>query len=614
MGCRFVALAVLLLRLIPGARTCNVFNTQTYIEVFQTLIKCVTPDGTAADYTQFASFISATLDMSSCKDQASCTSLISSLAATTTNAELKDLATRLTKPESQVATCACIATAAPLLDGCMSVITSLNDDFCEPYFAQSQAAPTTLATKAPAKAPSAAAPDAQSCDSALTSLCNFKGMPSFNESISCIKNNLVTLENDCALMLDVIIAGTFRSCAVDIVSKCQSSFGSNSPARTMACLAWNYKTLSPACRGQLEDLAGNVLPCGKESAVYCPDKLLPEDVFQCLANVRHGSLSPVCEDMVVGYTQCKDTIGELLPPMPPSLGDDNSKGGDDNRGSGDDSEPKNKPGKSKPKPGAGEGKGKGKGKPSDPPKGIHASRHLQTDDRPSEPKSKPKPRPGQNGSGTKPKSKPPPGRDDGTGIKGGGAGKSKPSPGGSSGTKGAGGPKQKPCWQKIGKEKGSKGKNGEFPGGEGESAGAAGTGAGDSSTTGTDANINDDPPPPNAGPMFPIAILVISALLLAVIAYRARSKIHEMLNRFGLVGGRGAQNNGASPDVEMSAYVRASEDETDFDSSSHPLAANDKCAKDQADGDALAGMASVEAFAEVQTTAAIVVPASEVQM
>ena len=583
--------------LLASVHACNLLQTSSYISAFEGLKACSTGQGDVnIDYTQFASLLGSTLDLSTCTDLASCSALVTQFGSTTTNDEMKDLSSKLTSPDTQAGACACLSTAAPLLDNCISVIDALHSDFCL-RFLQS---PTLSATKAPATAISN--PGFKSCDAAITSMCKLDTLPSFNESFSCIRDHLVALETDCALMLDVFVAGIYRGCAVDIVSSCQSSFSANSPARTMACLAWNYRTLTSQCRAQLEGLAGNVLPCASEAAQYCPDKLLPEDVFQCLsqADVAHGSVSATCEDMIVGFSQCKDTIQDLLPGG--AVSDGGGQGGQDSegppggegegpRGTGDGgpkSKPGDKGGKGKPKAGSGGG-GKGgvpsKASPDALPRGRqHQMRRLQDQDQ------KPKPRPGQNGAGTKPR-KPQPGNDGA----GGGGGKSKPGPGGKGGGGGgggAGGAKQKPCWQRLGQK--GKGKPNNGFDSDRSQDGSAEQAANGSSQRGKRANDDAAPgPPPGPNLVPPILLATLCAAVVAALVYRARDKIHEALSRWGLMG-PASQQHADSQDVELSAYSRAPEEETDIDSSSHPLSKKDEGA--------------------VEASAAVVVAANQVQM
>lgn len=248
--------------------------------------------------------------------------------------------------------------------------------------------------------------------------------------------------------------------------------------------------------------------------------------------------------MVVGFHQCK---GEY---------------------SDDDASSSSEPPSAKSKPGPGKGKGKQKPSPgstddaSEPPRSSHSPRHLSHTAASStstmsqlrrraqsDSKTKPKPRPGQNGAGIKPKNKPRPGDEDSPNSDEG-----PDSPSGNLGEKKNA--KQKPCWQRHGDSRDSNGP--EDP--------ENNIGSDDPAEQHSLENGFDDGPPPGS----PLPILFgLVVILVVFFCCRYREKVQS------LCGGQSDVHQPAgfpsATVVEMSTYVRAPAEDTDIDSSSHPL-------------------------------------------
>jgi len=570
---------------------CEFQRAASYISELKKLETCISSGvELMPDLGTLSGVLAGSVDLSTCQDLASCQSVIRSFAGKQKNGTLLNvLAVKMSSDPS--GSCSCLESSAPNLDDCSSLVTSINENYCQRFFPSPTSSPSIPPTWTPTlmraeeSGNNPLSPGTDKCSLSIATTCKIQKMPpSFNETISCLRSNFASLEKDCSLMLDVFLAGIFRGCGSDIVSKCETSFSTNSPARTMACLAWNYKDLSESCRGELADLAGEAIPCEKEATEYCQGSYLPEQVFDCLSNSNHiEDYSTLCKDMVVGFQQCSG--GES--------GDGGGGGGGGGKGGG---------GIRKSKPGPPEAGGDAKSKPAPPESGgdgppfsllrtelsikdkLRLRRMLQNEGT-SNSKPKPRPgqsgpnekRPGQDGGGIRPKPKPNPNnpnpnpnpkQQDGSGESSNTEEKPKPA-------------KQKPCWERNGeifKGKGNgKGQNGK--GGEGgNKSGPGGEYEGASSGHDEKASKNnptdDEAPeqgPPHGGPL-PL-VLVVSLVVAVLIVYRFREKMCSFLGARSDLSAPPAGYPATSA-VEMSSYVRAdtAENEDYGESSSHPLA------------------------------------------
>ncbi len=374
-----------LLRVVGG---CNIISTASYLRALSALTTCIDEDiPVTINSETFLSLLTDTIDLKACLEDGNknnCDAIIRSfLAGKSENNDLLAIyGSKLIASSSAITTCGCLQEFDAGLEQCIGVVDSYTS-YCSTFYED-------------VGSPSNIVDGVSMCVDAIKRECDINTVePSlnfFNQTMSCLKNNMQALQSECYSILSSLLAGIFEACGYDLATICIEESASGNPGNTLSCLLSHYSEVSPTCRSQIDYLGQNMLPCADETARFCADYSAPEDIITCLKFAMDDEdsaslFSNSCISMITSFSECLPSNDDPL-----VSDDDNTDDNNDNDDfyvyyyyddSNNDDNPKPKP------------------KPSD-------------DDNRDDDKPKPKPRPGDddNRDDDKPKPKPRPGDDD----------------------------------------------------------------------------------------------------------------------------------------------------------------------------------------------------------
>lgn len=146
------------------------------------------------------------------------------------------------------------------------------------------------------------------CANTIKRTCNLQSKPRMNETLSCLQDNFKVLQKDCMKVFNGLFRDVLESCALDLLTQCQTEAATLSPSEGVSCLFKHYSIVSSSCRAQLDSLVSYAVPCGTEAATYCSDKNNPQDIFDCLSTAKKvnpsDNFDPVCSNAILGYQNC----------------------------------------------------------------------------------------------------------------------------------------------------------------------------------------------------------------------------------------------------------------------------------------------------------------------
>lgn len=267
-------------------------KTSEYEQAFNQLQQCALPNQTPEDTLILATF--EDIDIRDCinnRDKQLCDDIITSY--TSLSKPMQDIAATIVEHGSDA--CSCITSYRNSFDRCFAVLEEFNL-YCMTFYADAggqsddPSNPSNPITGG-------------SCQEAIETTCG--ASLSFDDTVSCLMTNYLTLEQVCESLLNTLISTVTSDCQSDLDMYCENSL--ISPVTTIACLVENIPSLSYSCREQLLNLAkSDGVPCAAEASYYCDSETDFESILQCLSSLDTAKLSDECSEMVSGYNNCRD--------------------------------------------------------------------------------------------------------------------------------------------------------------------------------------------------------------------------------------------------------------------------------------------------------------------